>query len=323
MFELKKIGFIRRASALLLDAILLTVLATGFMFLMSLICNYTDEAQRASDYVEEWDNFRKEHIPVIAGNYGFIYQEEEDGGNYKVTKLDSNGNGQDSTIDEVVFALIKDVAESYDFTVKLSNDGTSFSILNGDEVSSLSDVLNALNSDESRDDSVANAFKAYLELPAYSLVNAQRQYVYTLQFVIISVSILLAYLILEFVLPLILKNGQTVGKKVFSIGLVRPNCVKVNALMLFARTVLGKYAIETMFPILLVFLLLYGGIGLVAIVLLAAITLLNVILFFATKNKTPIHDVIAGTVATDLKLQMIYQSEEELNEKKRKDYLNS
>lgn len=323
MFELKKIGFLKRASALLLDAILLTVLATGFMFLMSLICNYDAEAQKASNYVDEWDGFRKEHVPEIAENYGFIYNEAEDGGSYTVTKLDEDGNSQSSSIDEVIFALIKDVAESYGFTIKQSSDGTTFSIINGDEASSLSDVLSALNADESRNDSVANAFKAYLELPAYSLVNAQREYVYTLQFVIISVSILLAYLILEFVLPIILKNGQTVGKKVFSIGLVRPNCVKVNALMLFARTLIGKYAIETMFPILLVFLLLYGGIGWVAIILFVAITLLNVILFFATKNKTPIHDVIAGTVATDLKLQMIYQSEEELNEKKRKDYLNS
>ena len=44
--------------------------------------------------------------------------------------------------------------------------------------------------------------------------------------------------------------------------------------------------------------------------------LFNIILFFATKNRTPIHDIFAYTVATDMKLQMIFQSEEELIEKK-------
>ena len=53
-----------------------------------------------------------------------------------------------------------------------------------------------------------------------------------------------------------------------------------------------------------------------ALILFAAIILLNIILFFATKNRTPIHDILAYTVTVDMKLQMIFASEDELNEKK-------
>ena len=43
MFELRKIGIVKRLSAWFLDAILLAVLTTGFMFLISLICNFNYE----------------------------------------------------------------------------------------------------------------------------------------------------------------------------------------------------------------------------------------------------------------------------------------
>lgn len=278
MFELKKIGFVKRASALLLDAILLAVLSTGFIFVISLICNFSVEEAKVRDYYSQWDEFRHEYVPEVAEHYGFKYEESEDGIDYTITKYNDNTG-------------------SY-------------------EKSSLNDVLAALSDDETKTERMEEAFAAYSKLPPPKKIYAQSEYVSSLLFTMISVGVLLAYLILEFVLPIIFKNGQTVGKKVFSICLVRPNCVKITTVSLFARTVVGKYAIETMFPILLVFLFLFGGIGLLAIILFAAITLLNVIVFFASKNKTPIHDILASTVAVDKNLQMIFGSEEELAEKK-------
>ena len=276
MFELKKIGFIKRASALLLDAILLAVLATGFMWIISLICNYSAEEKKANEYFNSWDQFRLEYVEEVADNYGFKYIVSDDGRTYTVTRE-----------------------------------------VDGEEVaSSLDTLMDQLVSDTNRSERMEEIYAAYSVLPSAATVNAQYKYVYSLLFMLISLGVLLSYVVLEFVLPIIFKNGQTVGKKVFSICLVRPNCVKITILSLFARTFLGKFAIETMFPILLIFLFLFGGLGVLAIVLFAAITLLNVILFFTTKNKTPIHDALAGTVAVDMKLQMIFQSEEELAEKK-------
>lgn len=270
MVELKRIGIVKRASAFLLDVILLVVLTTGFIFIISLICNYSHEEALAMQYYEEWEDFRKQCIPQVAEAYGFKYTETDDG--YQITK-----NGQPSSLEAVVAAL---------------------------------------DASEGNDPATAAEYELYKNLTPSSTVNIQYRYVYTLLFTMVSVGLLLAYMVLEFILPLILKNGQTAGKKIFGICLVRSNSVKISTVQLFARTFLGKFAIETMFPVLLVFLFLFGGIGVLAIILIAALFILNTVLFLATRNKTPIHDIFADTVAVDMSLQVICKSEEELIEKK-------
>lgn len=307
MFELRKIGFVKRMFAWLLDAILLAVLTTGLMWIISLICGFSEAQAIASEYNQKWDDFRQEELPAVAEAYGYVYQEAENG--YTVTK-----DGAEATLDDVMGDLVKDVAEFYGFTYTKTESGHAIS--KGGAFATLGDVKEVLLAQEGERPAFADVFLRYTELPSANLKNHQNRYVYTMLFMMLSVGLLLAYLILDFILPIIFKNGQTVGKKIFGIGLVRPNCVKITNLALFARTVLGKFAIETMFPVLLIFLFFFGGLGWLALVLLAALFLLNAIVFFATKNKTPIHDVVAGTVAVDLKIQIVFESEEELAEKK-------
>lgn len=270
MFELRKTGIVRRASSSLLDVILLVVLATGFMFILSLICNYSDNEKLSTKYFNEWEGFRKTYVADVADYYGYDYQST--GSDYTITK-----NGEKSSLD----ALMKSLSDS-----------------------------------KGQDAATKGAYDAYMELPSVEKVDLQYRYVYNLLFMMTSIGILLSYITLEFIVPIIFKNGQTIGKKVFGICLVRPNCVKITNLSLFARTILGKYAIETMFPVLLVFLFIFGGLGILALILLAALALLNIVLFFATKNRTPIHDLLACTVAADMRIQMIFQTEDELVEKK-------
>ncbi len=291
MFELRKIGFVRRASAWLLDAILLAVLTTGFMFLISLIAGFGHQQKTLSGYYDAWDKYRIEYLADIADRYGFTYeQKDEEGEDYTIT---NNESGEEVDFFEVIRKMSEDPPKEDDPDAALVNAYNAYLQLCGID----------------REGKVVNEDG----IPAGKLA-AQSRLVNSLLFTMLSIGLLLAYLILEFILPIILKNGQTVGKKVFSIELVRPNCVKITTLALFARTILGKFAIETMFPILLVFLLLFGGLGWIALGLLIAFFLLNVILFFATKNRTPIHDLLAGTVTVDSKLQMVYYSEDELNE---------
>ena len=270
MFELKKIGIVKRASAWLLDAILLAVLATGIMWVASLICRYGEEEKLANEYYALYEDYQKTYLKDVANHFGYTYEENDRG--YTITK-----NGAPKTIN---------------------------------------DVLDELRKSGGEDEAVREAYQKFLGLPSYATVNAQYKYVYSLLFMMVSVGILLSYLILEFIVPVFLKNGQTVGKKVFGICLVRPDCVRIRTVSLFARTVIGKFAIETMFPVLMVFMFLFGGLGILAIILLAALLILDLVLLFATKNRTPIHDLFAGTVAVDMKTQMIFDSEEELNEKK-------
>ncbi len=305
MFEINKIGIVKRASAWLLDAILIAVLATGFMWIVSLICGFEGKNELARQYNSEWTAFREECIPGAAEYYGFTYEETESG--YTVTK-----DGEQKDLGDIVAALIKDVAGSYGFTF----DSAENTLTDADgNYATVDDVIAAMDASE-EEHAMGQTFRRYAALPPDATVSNLYSLLYTMLFMIVSLGLFFAFLCLEFILPLILKNGQTVGKKVFGICLVHPNCVKISGVSLFARAILGKYAIETMFPVLLVFLFFFGGVGLLAVILFAALLLLNVILFFATKNRTPIHDLLAVTVAADMRTQMIYASEEELKEKK-------
>lgn len=296
MFELKKIGIVRRASALLLDIILLLVLATGFMWIISLICQFEKHVNRYSGYLEQYDNdfaeFSDEYAKDISEHYGFIYEETE--------KTVENEDGSKETEKSFTIKTAEGVEASFDDVIKkLIDDKGEY----GEEVIDAERMTAAYES--------YSALSTPLSKAAYEF-----ELIVRFLFLMASLGFLLSYLILEFVIPIILKNGQTVGKKVFNIAVVKPNCVKISILALFARTILGKYAIETMFPVLLVFLFFFGGMSWVALVLFAAVALFNIILFLVTKNKTPIHDIFAATVAVDMKTQMIYASEEELAQKK-------
>ncbi len=130
--------------------------------------------------------------------------------------------------------------------------------------------------------------------------------------VIITFAILLGYLLMEFLVPLLFKNGQTFGKKLFGIGVMRVDGIRLPALLLFARTVLGKFTIGTMIPVYVLIMILFGRLGLFGTVLIGALLLVQAILFFGTRNHTPIHDLLAGTLTVDLGSQMIFDSPEEL-----------
>ena len=134
----------------------------------------------------------------------------------------------------------------------------------------------------------------------------------------VSIPLLIGVLIVEFVVPLILKNGQTVGKKVFGIAVVRVDSVRITPLQLLVRSLLGKYTIEIMVPALLVLMFLGGFTGLIGPVVILAILVLELVVFFVTKTNSPIHDLLAGTVAVDMASQRIFESPEVLLEYKKK-----
>ena len=133
-----------------------------------------------------------------------------------------------------------------------------------------------------------------------------------LPILITTLSVLLSFLVFEFIIPLCLKNGQTVGKKVFSLGVVFNNSVRLTTFALFVRSILGKYTIGTMFPLLLVLLVIYGQMGILGFIVAAAVFILQIVLLIATKNNCFIHDVLANTVVVDLQSQMVFANAQEL-----------
>lgn len=129
---------------------------------------------------------------------------------------------------------------------------------------------------------------------------------------IISLSILIGYVILEFAIPLWLKNGQTLGKKIFGIGVMHTSGIQITPILLFIRTILGKYTLETMIPVLIVVMIFFNTIGLLGTIIIGLILLVQIILVIATPTNSFLHDILAKTVVVDLSSQMIFKNGAEL-----------
>ena len=128
--------------------------------------------------------------------------------------------------------------------------------------------------------------------------------------IIVSLGFLLSFLLWEFLIPLMFKNGQTLGKKCFGIALMRKDGVKVTPFMMFARAILGKCTVETLLPVMIL-MTFFSSFGLL---LSAGFLIAQIVIPLATRNKTAIHDLMACTVAVDLSSQMIFDSPEEMVE---------
>lgn len=136
--------------------------------------------------------------------------------------------------------------------------------------------------------------------------------VVNLSLIITTLSILLAVLVLEFVIPLLLKNGQTIGKKCFSLGVVRVDGVKVNPVQMFARAVLGKFAVETMIPVYVVLSLYWGIMGFGGTLVLLVLLIIQIACVAIGQNRLTIHDRLTGTVVVDITSQKIFESTDDL-----------
>lgn len=136
--------------------------------------------------------------------------------------------------------------------------------------------------------------------------------VINLSLLITTIGILLAVLATEFVIPLFLKNGQTLGKKAFGLGLVRPDGVRITAMQLFSRALLGKYAVEIMIPVYILLMFLWGTMDMTGTVVLFALGAAQLICLCVTRENAAIHDKLAGTVVVDISSQKVFQSTDEL-----------
>jgi uncharacterized RDD family membrane protein YckC len=134
----------------------------------------------------------------------------------------------------------------------------------------------------------------------------------------VTLGILLGFLIVEFIVPLILKDGQTIGKKCFSICVINENGVRIKPFVLFVRAILGKYTIETMISVFLIISMMFGSITIVKLFIILAILVANLTMIITNKNNALIHDIIAYTVVVDKESQLIFENEDELIKYKQK-----
>ena len=177
--------------------------------------------------------------------------------------------------------------------------GVKFDITS-DEYNKLTDAeketrqkaIEALGSDE-------EAIKAYMMM-------------FSLALVIVTFGLLFAILIWEFIIPLKLKEGRTLGKKIFGLALMRTDGVRITTFSLFVRAILGKFTVETMIPVLIILMIFFEQVGIVGLIVLLGIFILQCVLFISTYTKSLIHDVFAVTVVVDYHSQKIFDSVEDM-----------
>lgn len=138
------------------------------------------------------------------------------------------------------------------------------------------------------------------------------QTIFYLLLMILALSLLFSHLILYFIVPLFFDNGQTIGKKVFGLAVMRTNCVKISNSVLFVRSILGLYTMETMVPVLFILMINFGMLGLIGLLMLLLLLILQIGVMIYTKTNSSIHDLLSDTVVVDYASQKIFDTQEEL-----------
>lgn len=124
--------------------------------------------------------------------------------------------------------------------------------------------------------------------------------------------IFLAYLLWYFVVPLFFGYGQTLGKKMFGLAVIRTNCMKASQPVLFIRTVVGLFAIETLFPLSLLVMIWFNLMDIVGLITIGLLVVLQVVMLIVTSTNSSIHDLLTDTAVIDFGSQQIFDTEEEL-----------
>ena len=172
------------------------------------------------------------------------------------------------------------------------------------------------NKSSSDKENYDNAYKALVEdseaMKAYSMVT-------NLMILTVSLGLFIAVLIWEFIVPLFLKDGRTVGSLIFGIAVMRSNGVRISHISLFIRAILGKYAIETMISVYIIMMIFMNAIGIVGPLVICGILLMQLILIISTKNNQLIHCILSDTVVVDYGSQKIFDSQEDLLEHKKRE----
>lgn len=128
-----------------------------------------------------------------------------------------------------------------------------------------------------------------------------------------AVGVLAGVMVAYFLIPLLLKNGQTFGKKFMRLALINREGVRLRNINLFIRCLFGIYVVELMIPfyaILYIFSMSSGAIFALAIFL--GIVVSNLFLLVGSKYGNLIHDLIGKTIVVEFDGQAIFDTVEEL-----------
>ena len=154
-----------------------------------------------------------------------------------------------------------------------------------------------------------DAYKAMYADPGFQQAY---QTVFELTMLMYGGGILCAYLLWYFVIPLLFGYGRTLGKKMFGLAVIRTNCVKASQPVLFIRTTVGLYAIETLFPLSMLVMISFDLMGIVGLIAIGLLLILQVAMLIVTNTNSSIHDLLTDTVVIDFASQQIFDTQDDL-----------
>ena len=126
-------------------------------------------------------------------------------------------------------------------------------------------------------------------------------------------SLFVSLLIFELIVPLILKNGQTIGMKLFNVGLISKNDIRVKPLQIFVRFLFGKFIINGIVPLLgILYIFVSDGAGITGAMLLLLFLIANLACYGVGKNYTFVPDTLSGVYPIDMQEQIFFDSEAQL-----------
>lgn len=152
---------------------------------------------------------------------------------------------------------------------------------------------------------------------AYDAMNQDKEALYVMNKILFTVlasaaaGFLVGYAILEVALPLIFKNGQTIGKKAMKLCVMHKDHVLVSPWQVIFRAILGKYFIGTLIPMVLLALpelkiwIISGSF------ILAIIAMTQAFIVLMSQANCGIHDKLFNTVVADFEQQYIFDTLEE------------
>ena len=124
-----------------------------------------------------------------------------------------------------------------------------------------------------------------------------------LLFIVIFSSLLVSVVLLELVLPLTFKNGQTIGKKLMKLEVQRRDREPLNLVTMLLRSISGKFFIDYGLPVFFFLSFVYANAGRIPLIGLLMLTLGQIVSIAVTSDRRAIHDIIAGTVVVPVALE--------------------
>ena len=163
-----------------------------------------------------------------------------------------------------------------------------------------------------------NAYRTLYSNPAFiELYGSIRKY----WFFGPTLSMLIATLIFEFIIPLSNKKHMTIGMRLFQLAPLSNSGVKVSTLQLFIRFLFGRFIICGVLPVFaILYVMIDDGNILFSIILLVLILVANIVCYVLSHQRSLISNTIAQCSLVDANEQIFFDNTKQLAAAKAKEY---